>query len=124
MIALSAVLPSGEGQGLTIPGEHAPGPVPFSVVAAVVLLGLVAAPSAHADVIDTNFLSALNARGIDFVSGQSAVVAGHEVCDELDMGRPKNDVVSDVMNSSELDGYHAGFFVGVSVSAFCPRHHG
>jgi hypothetical protein len=28
------------------------------------------------------------------------------------------------MQQSGLDGYHAGFFVGVSIAAFCPRHTG
>jgi hypothetical protein len=27
-----------------------------------------------------------------------------------------------VMAQSDLDGYHAGFFVGASIAAFCPRH--
>jgi hypothetical protein len=27
-----------------------------------------------------------------------------------------------VMTQTDLDGYHAGFFVGVSIAAFCPRH--
>ncbi|HUE34682.1 MAG TPA: DUF732 domain-containing protein [Mycobacterium sp.] len=26
------------------------------------------------------------------------------------------------MNNGKLDGYHAGFFVGVSIAAYCPRH--
>jgi len=25
-------------------------------------------------------------------------------------------------DTTNLDGYHAGFFVGVSIAAFCPRH--
>jgi hypothetical protein len=27
-----------------------------------------------------------------------------------------------VMTLTNLDGYHAGFFVGVSIAAFCPGH--
>jgi hypothetical protein len=27
------------------------------------------------------------------------------------------------MSNSRLDGYHAGFFVGASIAAFCPRNH-
>jgi len=92
----------------------------------VVLLGLVgvAAPSAHADAVDNNFLNALGSRGITFASPQSAIVAAHEVCDELDAGRAASEVANDVMQQSSLDGYHAGFFVGVSIAAFCPRHSG
>jgi hypothetical protein len=94
------------------------------LVLAVALLGLVAAagPTAHADAVQNNFLGALSSRGITFASGQSAIVAGREVCDELDQGRQASDIANDVMTQTNLDGYHAGFFVGVSIAAFCPRH--
>lgn len=84
----------------------------------------VAAPTAHADyaVESSNFLGALSSRGITFAAGQAAVAAGHEVCDELDQGRQASDVANNVMTQTDLDGYHAGFFVGVSIAAFCPRH--
>jgi Protein of unknown function (DUF732) len=88
----------------------------FSVVGVV-------APTAHADAVDrSNFLGALSSRGITFASGQAAIVAGHEVCNELDQGRQASDVANDVMTLTNLDGYHAGFFVGVSIAAFCPGH--
>jgi hypothetical protein len=84
----------------------------------------VAAPTAHADyaVDGSNFVGALSSRGITFTSRQAAIVAGHEVCDELDQGKQTSDVANNVMTQSNLDGYHAGFFVGVSIAAFCPRH--
>jgi hypothetical protein len=83
-----------------------------------------AAPNAHADAVDSNFLNALQSKGITFASGQAAVIAGHQVCDGLDGGRASSDVANDIMQQSGLDGYHAGFFVGVSIAAFCPRHAG
>jgi Protein of unknown function (DUF732) len=92
-------------------------------VAPLSLVG-VAAPPAHADAVDSNFVNALNSRGITFASSQAAIIAAHEVCDELDSGRATSDVANDVMQQSSLDGYHAGFFVGVSIAAFCPRHEG
>lgn len=96
------------------------------LVQSAVLLSLAAvgAPTAHADTVDANFVNALNSKGITFASPQAAVVAAHEVCDELDGGRASSDVANDVMQQSSLDGYHAGFFVGVSIAAFCPRHAG
>jgi Protein of unknown function (DUF732) len=96
------------------------------LAALVALLGSlgVAAPTAHADAVDNNFVNALNSKGITFASPQAAIVAAHEVCDELDSGRASSDVANDVMSQSSLDGYHAGFFVGVSIAAFCPRHAG
>ena len=94
------------------------------LVLLVALLSLVAeaAPTAHADAVDDTFLAALKAKAINFASSQSAIIAGHEVCDELDLGRQPSDVATDVTKNSNLDGYHAGFFVGVSIAAFCPRH--
>jgi hypothetical protein len=84
----------------------------------------VAAPTAHADyaVDSSNFHSALSSRGITFASRQAATAAGHEVCDELDQGKQASDVANNVMAQSDLDGYHAGFFVGASIAAFCPHH--
>jgi len=84
----------------------------------------IAAPRAHADAVDSNFLNALKEKGITFASGQAAVIAGHQVCDGLDGGRASSDVANDIMQQRGLDGYHAGFFVGVSIAAFCPRHAG
>jgi hypothetical protein len=96
------------------------------LVLSVALLSLVGvcAPTAHADAVDGNFINALGSRGITFASTQAPIVAAREVCDELDSGRASSDVANDVMQQSSLDGYHAGFFVGVSIAAFCPRHAG
>jgi hypothetical protein len=93
------------------------------VVALTSLVG-VTAPNALADAVDDNFLGALKNKGINFASGQAAIVAGHEVCDELDLGRQPSDVANDVTKNSNLDGYHAGFFVGAAIAAYCPRHGG
>jgi hypothetical protein len=96
------------------------------LVLAVAPLGVigVAVPTAHADyaVDSSNFHGALSSRGITFASRQAATAAGREVCDELDQGRQASDVANTVMTQSDLDGYHAGFFVGASIAAFCPRH--
>ena len=91
------------------------------VVALVGLVGL-AAPTAYADAVDNNFLAALKAKSINVESAQKAIIAGHTVCDQLDLGRQPSDVANDVSKNSNLDGYHAGYFVGVSIAAFCPRH--
>lgn len=96
---------------------------PVLAVTLVGLAGLVS-PAARADAVDDRFTAALRNKGIHFASPQAAIVAGHEVCDELDIGRQKPDVASEVMQNSNLDSYTAGFFVGISVAAFCPRHLG
>ena len=96
------------------------------LVLTVALLGLltVTTPTARADAVDSNFLNALQSKGVTFASPQAAIQAGHQVCVELDQGRATQDVANDVMQQSSLDGYHAGFFVGISIAAFCPRHSG
>lgn len=87
------------------------------------LLGaLGAAPAADADATDDAFLAALKAKGIKFESPDKALIAGHEVCDELDGGKTPAQVASTVQGNSNLDGYHAGYFVGVSIRAYCPQY--
>jgi hypothetical protein len=93
------------------------------LVVAPLSLAAVATPTAHADLIDDAFVAAVKAKGIDFASPQAAIIAGHEVCDELDLGKQKSDIANEVMTNSPLDGYHAGFFVGAAVAAYCPRYH-
>jgi Protein of unknown function (DUF732) len=92
---------------------------------AVLSFAAAAAPTAHAnDARDDTFLAALVSKGISFGSPQSALIAAHEVCDELGLGKSKTDVASEVMRNSNLDGYHAGYFVGASVRAYCPQYAG
>jgi len=95
------------------------------LVVACALFGAVVqmAPAARADA-DTggDFLGALSARGITFTSGPAVIAAGREVCSELDQGKQASDVANEAMARTNLDGYHAGFFIGASIAAMCPRH--
>ncbi len=94
-----------------------------ALVVVVAALGpLAAAPSAHADAVDDAFLAALTAKGIHFGSPDKAVIAGHEVCDEIDNGKTPAQVASTVEANSGMDGYHAGYFVGAAIRAYCPAH--
>jgi Protein of unknown function (DUF732) len=97
-------------------GRLAPG-----LVLAIGLAGPLAAP-AHADAVDDTFLRALSAKGIKFEAPAKALIAGHEVCDELDNGKSVAQVVSAVQGNTNLDGYHAGYFVGAAIRAYCPEH--
>ena len=98
------------------------------VVLVVALLGHlgVAASIAHADPanVDERYLAALSSHGITYTSPEVAIAAGHLVCTKLDGGEAPTDVAKDVMNSSSLDGYHAGYFVGASIGAYCPQYAG
>lgn len=92
--------------------------------AVVTLLGVAAeaCPAACADAVDNAFVAAVKNKGIQFASPQAAIIAGHEVCDELDLGKQKSDIANEVMTNSNLDGYRAGYFIGASVAAYCPRY--
>jgi hypothetical protein len=91
---------------------------------AVALLGpLGAVSTARADSNDDKFLSILKQEGItDHVSPAHAIEAGHMVCQKLDGGAKPADVVTDVLNSSNMPAYHCGYFVGASIKAYCPQY--
>jgi hypothetical protein len=101
-------------------------------VGVVLVVALLAVPTAHADPADTDakFLAALDSRGITYASPEVMIAAAHVACEEIDRYEAPEQVALDVMNnkdvltSSNLDGYHAGFFVGASVAAYCPEHLG
>jgi hypothetical protein len=113
---------------LTTTRIRKPSPLLSLLAAGFVLLAVLlgrlgaATPTAHADAIDDEFLGALRAKGIAFGSSQAALIAAHEVCDELGLGRTPVQVASDVMKNSNLDAFHAGYFVGASIRAYCPRY--
>ncbi len=105
---------------------HLPGPL--SLLAASVVLGaaalgaLGAASAAHADTVDQAFISTLRAHGIEHESEQTEIQAGHLVCHQLDMGKTPEQVATDIMSSSTLDGDNAGYFVAIAERAYCPQH--
>ena len=94
------------------------------IVMAVALLGpLGAVSTARADSNDDHFLSILKQEGItDHVSPAHAIEAGHMVCQKLDGGAKPSDVASDVVNSSSMPAYHAGYFVGAAIKVYCPQY--
>jgi hypothetical protein len=100
------------------------GRITLATLLAVALAGPLGAPApiARADPIDDRFLAALQAQGITYQSPEAAIAAGHLVCTELDHGETKNQVAQDVLNNSDLDPFHAGYFVGASIGAYCRYH--
>jgi hypothetical protein len=92
-------------------------------VPTVALLGPVtAAATAHADGTDDAFIAALHAHNIEHESNQSAIAAGHLVCHQLSMGKTQEQIATDVMNSSGMDGDNAGYFVALAERAYCPQY--
>ncbi len=92
-------------------------------IPAVALLGpLLSPPNAQADGTDDAFIAALHAHGIEHDNNKSEIAAGHLVCHQLDMGKTQEQIATDVMNSSKLDGDSAGYFVAVAERAYCPQY--
>jgi hypothetical protein len=44
------------------------------------------------------------------------------VCQKLDQGMTPSQVAADVVNSSNMPAYHAGYFVGVSIKEYCSQY--
>lgn len=98
----------------------------------VLVLAMFASPTtasiAHAMDADNAFLEALDSAGIKYTSPEKAIAAGHYVCQLLDQGKTKGQVAARVMirnvcpSSCIMDPYLAGYFVGASVSAYCPQY--
>jgi Protein of unknown function (DUF732) len=84
-------------------------------------LGSVA--TAYADNNDDKFLAMLKSEGItDHISASHAIEAGHTVCQKLDAGSSPTEVAYDVLSSSVMPSYHAGYFVGASIRSYCPQY--
>ena len=95
------------------------------VVAMAVSLGVLGAgvaPAAHADAADDKFIQLLISDGITHDSVPAAIAAARKVCEFLAQGQTPNEVVIDVMNSSSLPDYDAGYFVGAAIRAYCPQY--
>lgn len=88
--------------------------------------------TAHADPAeaDAKFLAALASQGITYASPEVMIAAGHVACTEVDHGETPRTVAHDVMHNndvltnSNLNAFHAGFFVGASIAAYCPQYAG
>ncbi|MGO8938216.1 MAG: DUF732 domain-containing protein [Mycobacterium sp.] len=93
------------------------------VAVAVAVIGpLGAVQTAHADTNDNKFIALLQSEGItDHVSPSHAIEAAHSVCSKLDGGETPTAVANDVLNSSEMPAYHAGYFVGAAIKVYCPQ---
>jgi hypothetical protein len=109
---------------MTLQGESEMTKRLLVAMVAVALLGpLGAVSTAHADTNDNKFLAEMKTEGItDHISAEHAIEAAHSVCQKLDSGETPTQVANDVLNSSTMPAYHSGYFVGASISAYCPQY--
>ncbi len=95
-----------------------------TVVAALLSAALLAAAPAGADPPDDAFLGALADNGIVLNDPGNAVAMAHTVCSGLDRNQKSSVLAMKVMKDTNLSARQAGFFVGLSVSAYCPQYKG
>lgn len=94
----------------------------FAVVAAALSAVTFSAATANADSMDNSFMALLKSEGItDHISPDHLVAAGRVVCERLESGLTPSEVASDVLNSSSMPAYHAGYFVGAAIEIYCPQ---
>lgn len=92
-----------------------------AVVVAVVSAALLAAPAA-ADDTDDSFIAALAGQDIPIPDSNAAVRMGRNMCALLDQGTTRPLLVMKLMKDANLSARQAGFFLGASASAYCPRY--
>ena len=96
-------------------------------LAAMMVVGAVGAaaalaPRADADSTDVAFLAALDSKPITYPDAGYAIRAAWTICDQLDTGISAPVLVSTLAQVSYLNVGEAGYFVGASIAAYCPRH--
>ncbi|OBG72042.1 MULTISPECIES: DUF732 domain-containing protein [unclassified Mycobacterium] len=82
---------------------------------------LCAAPAA-ADPTDDSFLSALTNYGIVIGGDNDPIAMARAVCDGLDKNQKASFLALKVKREANLTAKQSGFFVGASVSAYCPQY--
>lgn len=104
------------------------GPRKWSTAVAVALstTALISAAPAAADGIDDAFVAALRNYGITVNDPDAAVARGRAVCAGLDSGQDSGVQAMRLWSDPALtmSARQAGFFVGVSVAAYCPQYKG
>jgi hypothetical protein len=98
----------------------------WSAVHAVVLSGaalLLAAP-ASADPIDDAFVAALAKEGIVVADRDTTIAMAHTVCAGFDKSNKSSVLAMKLMKDTDLSLKQSSYFIGVSISAYCPQYIG
>ncbi len=102
------------------------GPGKWSTVCAVPLFaaGLFFAAPASADPNDDAFIAALTKDGIAIVDSNTAIALAHTVCAGFDNNEKSSVLAMRLRKDTSLSLKQSSYFVGVSVSAYCPQYKG
>jgi hypothetical protein len=103
-----------------------PGKWKWSAGCAVLLsaAALLSAAPASADPTDDAFVAALDKGGIGTPDRDTALAAAHTVCAELDNNENTSTLAMKVMKDTHLSVQQSLYFVGASMSAYCPQYIG
>jgi hypothetical protein len=88
------------------------------------VVALLSAARTSADSTDDAFIAALTKNGIVITDRDAATALGQSVCDSLDRHEKSSVVAVKLMTRSGLSLKQSSYFVGVSVSAYCPEYAG
>ena len=101
------------------------GPQKWSVVGAVLLFAaLFSAAPASADATDAAFVAALAKERIVVTDQNTAVAMAHAVCAGFDNNAKSGVLALKLMKQTDLSLQQSGYFLGASISAYCPQYIG
>ena len=102
------------------------GPGKWSTICAVLLsaAAVVTAAPASADSADDAFVAALAKDGIVVSDRDAAITTAHTVCAGLDRNAKSSVLVMKLAGQTHLSLKQSSYFVGASVSAYCPQYIG
>jgi hypothetical protein len=102
------------------------GPMTPSTICAVLLsaVALLSAAPSSADSTDDAFIAALGNDGITIADRDAAIAMAHAVCAGFDRNAKSALLAMKLMKPMNLSLKQSTYFVGVSVSAYCPQYIG
>jgi hypothetical protein len=93
-------------------------------LSAAALVALTSVAPASADQMDDAFAAALPKAGITMSDPATAIGMARTVCAGLDSNQTVPVLALKVMRDTNLAPRQAGFFIGLSVAAYCPQYMG
>lgn len=102
------------------------GPAKWSVVCGVLLsvVALICAAPASADATDDAVVAALAKQGIVISDRDTTIATAHTVCAGFDKHYKSSVLALKLVRDTDLSLKQSGYFIGVSVSAYCPQYAG
>ncbi len=90
-------------------------------IAAVLVSTMALAATVHADTNDAQFIQNIR-NGMGITDGQDFINTAHDLCTQMQHGKPYDQVVMDMRQSEPYwDASQAAFFVSASAQAYCPE---